>query len=186
MEMRQCAKGGHYYDASVYSECPYCQNQAAGPVSPVSVGATMPVMQPSFTQPAAPAAPSAAQEGRTVAVVKKDLGIDPVVGWLVCTEGADRGRDYRIHSDNNFIGRSEKMDVSIRGDETISRENHAIISYDTKEKKYYFSQGEGRSIVRVNGKALFTTCELSAYDEIEIGMTKLIFIPLCGERLEWK
>lgn len=29
---------------------------------------------------------------------------DPVVGWLVCIEGAAKGTDYRIHSQNNYIG----------------------------------------------------------------------------------
>ena len=128
---------------------------------------------------------SAKDSERTVAVLKKEIGIDPVVGWLVCIEGKEKGRDYRIHSDNNFIGRSERMDVCIRGDDTISRDNHAIISFDVRDKIYYFSPGEGRSIVRVNGKAIFSTIELKAYDTIEIGNTKLMFVPLCGEGFCW-
>ena len=36
---------------------------------------------------------------------------DPVVGWLVCIEGATKGNDYRIHSQNNYIGRSARMDI---------------------------------------------------------------------------
>jgi pSer/pThr/pTyr-binding forkhead associated (FHA) protein len=120
-----------------------------------------------------------------VALIKQEIGIDPVVGWLVCIDGKEKGRDYRIHSDNNFIGRSEKMDICIRGDETISRENHAVISFDSRDKVYYFSPGDGRSIVRLNDKAIFSTSQLQANDTIEIGKTKLMFIPLCGERFEW-
>lgn len=28
MEMKQCAKGGHFYDASIHAECPYCAKAA--------------------------------------------------------------------------------------------------------------------------------------------------------------
>lgn len=193
MQMKQCEKGGHYYDASIHSECPYCNKEAAGGTIPLDVGPTMPVTSGTSSDightrsmNVNSGAPGSSNEGRTIALIKQELGIDPVVGWLVCIEGLDRGRDYRMHSDNNFIGRSEKMDICIRGDETISRENHAIISFDTKDKIYYFSPGDGRSIVRLNGKALFSTSEIQAYDIMEIGKTKLLFIPLCGERFEWK
>lgn len=124
-------------------------------------------------------------DGRTIAIVHQDMGIDPVVGWMVCVNGKEKGRDYRIHSDNNYIGRSEKMDICIRGDETISRENHAVISYDSIGIIYYFSPGEGRNIVRYNGKAIFQTVELHAYDRVIVGKTELLFIPLCGETFEW-
>lgn len=124
-------------------------------------------------------------ERRTMAKVQYDLNMDPVVGWLVAVSGPEKGRDYRIHSDNNYIGRADSMDVCIRADDAISRERHAIISYDTRERLFYFAPGSGRSIIRVNGKAVLTMVELQAYDEIEIGMTKLLFIPLCGEKFEW-
>lgn len=193
MQMKQCAKGGHYYDASIHSECPYCNSGNAGETMPIDVGATMPVTSGTSSNVnhtrsinASVSKQVGKEEGRTIAVIKEEIGIDPVVGWLVCTNGTEKGRDYRIHSDNNFIGRSEKMDICIRGDETISRENHAIISFDTRDKIYYFSPGDGRSIVRLNYKALFMTSEIKAYDIIEIGKTKLLFIPLCGERFEWK
>lgn len=195
--MKQCPNG-HFFDQSRTNECPYCNSASANVnvTRPVfngpqgngapNIGVTVPVNQPQFVDHTRPInVASAGDSERTQAVLKKEIGIDPVVGWLVCVEGKEKGRDYRIHSDNNFIGRSEKMDVCIRGDDTISRENHAIISYDVRDKMYYFSTGEGRSIVRVNGKALFSTVELKAYDSVELGNTKLIFIPLCGEGFTW-
>lgn len=60
----------------------------------------------------------------------KKVGIDPVVGWLVCIKGPSRGRDYRIRSGRNGIGRSDAMDVPIAGDDTVSRENHAFLVYE--------------------------------------------------------
>lgn len=194
MEMRKCDRG-HYYDASMHPECPYCNKEGedigktmafgAGLTTGGTVGATQ-AMVSETTRPLFEAVSSGVDDGRTVALIQTDIGIDPVVGWLICVEGKERGRDYRIHTDNNYIGRSEKMDICLRGDETISRENQAVITYDALEKKYYLSPGDGRSIVRINNKAIFQTVPLEAYDRLVIGKTQLVFLPLCGEKFEWE
>jgi hypothetical protein len=188
MEMKQCAAGGHFYDASIHSECPYCTNANVGATMPIDLGRTMPLTQPvqgggdiGRTRPQG----NVGDAGRTVAIIKEELGIDPVVGWLVSVEGTEKGRDYRIHTDNNFIGRGEKMDICIRGDDTISRENHAVLTYDARGKTFYFAAGDGRSIVRLNDKPIFAATEINAYDVIEVGKTKMVFVPLCGEKFEW-
>lgn len=195
MEMRKCERG-HYYDASIHEECPYCNKESnvgmtmAFEASADDYNKTMALGADdsinNVTRPLFEAVQNAeSDDGRTVALIQKEIGIDPVVGWLVCVEGKEKGRDYKIHSDNNYVGRSERMDICIRGDETISRENQAVITYDTNEKKYYFSPGDGRSIVRVNDKAIFQTVDLKAYDRLVIGKTGLLFIPLCGDNFEW-
>jgi len=205
MEMRKCMNG-HYYDASVHASCPYCNSGSGDGVTVAmmpSGGFGAPPMQEEdsktvplgfqpgpapepaeeFTQPAGSGSDD--DDGKTVALIHQQTGIDPVVGWLVAVSGKEMGRDYRIHTDNNFIGRSDRMDICLRGDETVSRENHAIISYDSEDKVYYFSPGDGRSIVRVNGKAVFQTVMLNVYDKITIGKTELVFVPLCGPNFEW-
>lgn len=192
MEMRKCTNG-HYYDASIYHDCPYCLG-TGGSSGGRDDERTMPFLNSveeddSRTIPMAAAAPAKAaveDDERTVAIVRQNTGIDPVVGWLVCVEGREKGRDYRIHTDNNYLGRSEKMDICVRGDDTISRENHVIISYDSADKIYYCSPGDGRSIVRLNDKAIFQTVELKPYDRIMVGKTVLLFLPLCGQEFEWK
>lgn len=194
MEMKQCSNG-HFYDASKFTSCPNCNSPSANVnmTRPLEAGPTMPVSKgiQGFSNNSAansmntPIKKVSADSERTVALIKHKTGIDPVVGWLACIEGPDKGRDYRIHSDNNAIGRSESMDICIHGDNTISRENHAFISYDSKDRIFYFRPGDGRGIVRLNSKALFTTAEIAPYDTIELGETKLIFIPLCGERFDW-
>ena len=186
MEMRQCAQGGHYYDASIHPACPYCNQANIGATMALDLGHTMPITGAASAGDGHTRAQGGVGDiGRTVAIIKEEMGIDPVVGWLVCLDGSEKGRDYRIHTDNNFIGRSEKMDICVRGDDTISRENHAVISYDARDKVFYFTPGDGRSIVRLNDKGLFATSELQAYDIIEIGKTKLIFQPLCGNKFDW-
>ena len=116
---------------------------------------------------------------------KESAPFDPVVGWLVCIEGATKGTDYRIHSQNNYIGRSAKMDISIPEDSHISAENSAIIAYDNEDRVFYFGPGSGRNIVRVNGKPALSVEKIEAYDVLTVGTTKLLFVPLCGDRFDW-
>ena len=193
MEMRKCING-HYYDASVHQECPYCSNRASGgmtlPLEENGESLTIPLTTDSNSDGHTAALNYAinnadSDESRTVALIKEEKGIDPVVGWIICVEGNEKGRDYRIHADNNYIGRSSRMDICIRGDETVSRDNHAVISYDTVDNTYYFSPGDGRAIVRLNEKALFQTSEIKAYDKITIGKSSFLFIPLCGDEFHW-
>ena len=168
MEMKQCPSG-HYYDAAIHPQCPYCS------APHVDIGATVAVDRGGTAVP-----------GATVAVIKKKMGIDPVVGWLVCVEGAERGRDYRLHADNNFVGRDKSMDVCIEGDDTISREKHAVITCDLDTLSFYLTPKDGRSNPHLNGKPVFSTVELSPYDRIRLGQTTLLFLPFCGERFSWQ
>jgi hypothetical protein len=124
--------------------------------------------------------------GKTVGMYHQNEGFDPVVGWLVCTEGIDRGKDYSLHSDKNSIGRLQHNDIAILGDPSISRENHATIVFDTKKKQFRILAGEGRGIVYLNNEAVDFSHVLKDKDTIEIGKTKLLFIPLCGEKFSWE
>lgn len=110
---------------------------------------------------------------------------NPVVGWLVCIDGACKGADFRIHSQYNYIGRAHSMDICISGDSHISAERAAIIAYDDQEKLFSFGPGSGHNIVRVNGKMVMNAVQLNAYDELTVGLTKLLFVPLCSERFDW-
>ncbi len=161
---------------------------------PVSGGgsATLPVDGAGATAPVEKTAPVwgtrdsyGADDEKTKAFVTEANGVNPVVGWLVSLNGSQKGLDYRIHADNNYIGRSEQMDICVRGDDSISRVNHAVLAYDTRGKAFYFGNGEGRSLVRLNNEVVLSTVKLKAYDVIEIGRTRLIFIPLCGEGFDW-
>jgi hypothetical protein len=190
MAMISCSKG-HWYDNADFPECPYCKaaNEAT---TPIGVGETMPVNTIGRTQPlqSATSSPSSASSsdfdmGKTVPLIREKIGIDPVVGWLVCVGGKDKGRDYRIHSENNFVGRSEKMDICIKHDETISRENHTIISYNTHNRKFYIVFSAGRSLTLLNDEPVYSTMELKPYDLIVIGETELRFVPFCGENFDW-
>ena len=111
---------------------------------------------------------------------------DPVVGWLICVKGPNRGKDYRLHSGTNFIGRGKQSDICIDSDQAISTRNHASVSYDEREKVFYITKGEVRNPTYLNGKALRSDADLVIYDHIEIGNTELVFVPLCGEQFNWQ
>ena len=111
--------------------------------------------------------------------------IDPVTGWLVCIEGPQMGRDYRIMAEKNFIGRAEDMHIQILGDNRIARRNHAIIAYDPVKRNTLILPGESSGLTYHNNEAVYTT-ELNVYDIIQLGASKFLFIPLCGEHFEWE
>ena len=173
MRMKQC-ENGHFYDAAKHERCPYCvslqQGRGAGESVTVSLEGTD---------------AQGWKDDSTVSIIQKHAGADPVVGWLVCLEGKHKGDDFRLHSDNNFIGRDGSMDVPLTWDDTVSRKNHAMLTFDSLAVKFLLAPGEGRSIIRHNGQVVMGPVELKALDRIEIGETKLLFVPLCGEAFQW-
>ena len=145
MAMTRCSHG-HFYDAEKHSACPYCGVGAdivEEKTRRVSDRVGAPVA-PAARVVAAPISP-AADPGVTRAVFRDaSTGISPVVGWLVCVEGPDKGRDFRIHSEKNFIGRSPAMDIAVTGDESVSREKHASDCLRSQTARLLDSAGRGR------------------------------------------
>ena len=112
--MEQCSQG-HFFDSSKHTSCPWCgvgtdpdRTGSGGQDKTKNMqGApTPPPPQPNPPQ----AGGSGAATRRIVPTPDEPRGFDPVVGWLVCTEGPDRGRDYRLRTAKNFIGRAPEMD----------------------------------------------------------------------------
>jgi len=122
---------------------------------------------------------------KTVGYMEEKLGMNPVVGWLVCIYGKSKGKDYKLYGHINTIGRSNKMDVCLEDDKTISEENHARISYSDKNNRFYITPADGKNLFYVNGREILSPTQLNAYDIIDFGETVLIFVPLCCERFIW-
>ncbi|MCR4791194.1 MAG: FHA domain-containing protein [Lachnospiraceae bacterium] len=112
--------------------------------------------------------------------------VQPVVGWLVCTEGPDKGRDYRIHEGYNNIGRSQHMDICIAGDPKVSSQKHALIAFDPEEKAFFFSPGEGTNLLKYNGKLLMMPEKIGKGDILTIGDSKFRFVPFVDEDFSWE
>ena len=175
--MKQC-EHGHFYDETRFAACPYCRDGAAGAgESEGTAGKTVAVLRSG-------SAPSA-DEGKTVGIIQKKIGIDPAVGFLICIEGPDRGADYRLVAGRNFIGRLPSMDVALTADDTVSRDGHALVTYDAKYNRFSLLPGQSRGITYCNGEQVELPRPLAAYDVIEVGKSRLLFLPLCGERFQW-
>jgi hypothetical protein len=126
-----------------------------------------------------------AEEGRTIAYLQPRVGADPVVGWLVVTDGPDRGRDFRLHAGRNFVGRAPEMHVALTNDPYVSRERHAVVVYDPRGNRFRVAPGEATGLVYRNGETVDAPQELAAGDMVEMGQTKLRFVPLCTEDFRW-
>lgn len=191
MAIQECVNG-HLYDTDQYASCPYCQGdgnrinfgsaeigRTVGVAPGAEVGATVAPMGYAKQQ-------DRSDTGKTVGVFQKKMSFEPVVGWLVCIDGPEKGKDYKIYGRNNTVGRSEKMDICIKGDTTISRENHARLAYDEKHNAFHLIPAESTNTIYLNDEPVYVPAKLNDYDVIEFGDCKLVFTPFCNERFTWK
>ena len=104
MAMNRCNQG-HFYDTDKNSSCPWCgvpdMAAPAGEDSLKTVVARQNIPAAGMDARTArlnEVAEAIPEEWHTIALVKKKTGIDPVVGWLVCVDGLEKGKEYRVHS----------------------------------------------------------------------------------------
>lgn len=204
--MKLCPNN-HYYDSDRYSECPYCKSNQQG-VQPKSngirhkssgIGETSPVDDSDHTNSLQSNNNNFAR-GKTWGMYdfssaktkgmyggnETQSGISAyqrVVGWLVCTNGNDCGRDFRIHVDNNFVGRNDSCDIVIK-DPYVSAQ-HFTVTYDPLNDIYIASMSGGRAIVYINGQPLTSNHILQKGDKLKVGQTELVFIPLESSYVKW-
>ena len=108
------------------------------------------------------------------------------VGWIVVLDGPGRGASFTIFTGVSQIGRGEDQAVRLDfGDNSISRSQHAMVAYDTEQRKFFLGQGGKANIVRLNESPVLSTEELHTDDKIRIGETTLWFIALCGPEFDW-
>ncbi len=113
------------------------------------------------------------------------MNTPPVVGWVVCLTGTERGKDYRLHSEKNFVGRSTSMDVVLIDDKKIARDKHCSIQYDPKGNAFYLSPENG-NLTYMNDQMVDSPVLLKDGDKITIGETTLLFVPFCKEERVWE
>jgi Biotin-requiring enzyme/FHA domain len=131
--------------------------------------------------PPAPEGPA-----RTTFVRSADMQSDPVAGWLVVVKGPGRGSFQPVFPGMNPIGRDPSQRISLNfGDDTISRQEHAFITYDDEQRRFYLQHGGKANLIRVGDQPVLVPTELKANDLIRIGKTTLRFVPLCGSEFSW-
>lgn len=195
MKLIKC-ENGHYYDGDVFDSCPHCagngsessdnptQSSSAVQMRTDDVGviATEPITILESKIPG-----TIKTDGdKTVRYYDLEGDIEPVVGWLVCIKGSEFGRSFYLKAGKNFIGRNQLVnDVVLEGDNSVSREKHAIVIYDPKSRKFLAQPGTSSGLFYVNDTVVLQAVEIKARDFIAIGNAKLMFIPFCGPEFTW-
>ncbi len=189
--MIRCPQG-HYFDTARHGACPWCAKAepleriptpSPGPASPPP-GVTLPMPAPD--PPAPLTVPDDSTPTETVRPGIRPALKNAVVGWLVCVRGSNAGRDYRIRPERNFIGRSASMDIPLESDESVARDRHAIVSFDPRTREFWIQPGDSSGMVYLNGGAVHVPQRLKERDTIEIGRTKLVFVPFVNDRFQWE
>jgi hypothetical protein len=179
---------GHFYDDAKHKTCPHCETPP--PIAPrraVGEGVTMfgalvndaprAKVHVDMPQPATP------QDERTIGIFRAEKGCDPVVGWLVCVEGREKGRDFRLRAGRNEIGRALRSDVALVDDERVSRHNHCSIIFEPRRCTFHLVYGDGECFI--NGKPLGESAALREGERMEIGGSAFVFVPFCKEGRTW-
>jgi len=123
---------------------------------------------------------------KTVGFYSSEIGIEPVVGWLVCTEGPHLGEDFRLKSGRNFIGRSSGMDVAITKDNTVSRERHTAVVYEPKGNLFIVQPGDSKELSYLNDEVVLSPVRINVNDRLSVGQSVLMFIPCCSADFKWE
>ena len=175
---------GHFYDDAKFEVCPHCAKERNGNALDFADEKTVAKISRDKAMEDLTQYIGTDGDEKTISIFTKRAGADPVVGWLVCEDGAEKGRDYRIHSGRNFVGRVDKMDVVVKDDPEITREDHCSVVYDPKTGSFMLAPGHG-TITFLNGEHLGQPKEVCEGDVIEIGSSKFVFIPFCKGGRKW-
>lgn len=184
MGITRCS-AGHYYDDQKFSSCPHC-GVALSPYNCADEEKTIAKHHIDTSENELTLSKYAMQDdqsGKTIGIAKAGLHSLPVTGWLVCVHGNEKGRDYRLHSGRNFIGRSMSSDVAICDDVQISRENHCSVVFDPNSQTFSICAGKGISYL--DNELLQEPMQITSDMVLTLGDTKLILIAFSTEGRIW-
>jgi len=107
-----------------------------------------------------------------------------VVGWLVIIAGPGRGKVLPLGYGVNDLGQGAGARLRLDfGDESIIHENQAAIIYTMRSRRFYLqSVATGTWL---DGRMIRESVELKGNETLQIGQTRLRFVPLCGSGFDW-
>lgn len=192
MSIIRCEKGLHFYDDTKYDTCPHCQLQKdrmlkhtmQEQMTVAMYSEEIPKLEEYVLQ-SENRKITANDYGRTVGYFSPVRGNDYVTGWLVCIQGPEKGRDYRLHHGFNRVGRSMNMDIFVPDDPAISRETHCSIVYDARSNRFYAVPGKG-TLTYVNQELLEYQKTLNGGERLQLGDSCFEFIAYCREGHTWE
>ena len=111
---------------------------------------------------------------------------EPVVGWLICIKGPNLGQCFNIYAGKNSLGRSNTNKIIVNKDKSISRDKHSWIIYEPKNRDFFAQPGDSSGLTYVNDEVIMQATKLEKKSIIEVGNTRLMLIPLCGDEFSWE
>ena len=100
-----------------------------------------------------------------------------IVGLLFSYDTNPIGQIFNIHEGRNLIGRDAGNDICITSDSQVSGK-HSVIQYLAADGKFRIKDELSSNGTFVNEELKTDTYELSTFDVIRVGSTKLIFIAI--------
>ncbi len=171
MNLIKC-ENNHFYDSEKFLSCPHCANKVAEPTVRDILG----------------------EEQKAVCTDPPEMytALDPskittkkTVGWLVCISGNMLGESFILREGDNRIGRAASMDVSLAYEPTVSRDRHAIITYDSAHNSFVLRTSEHEGQILCNNKIIKNRKTIKNRDIITLGDCSLLFVALCGADFRW-
>ena len=193
---------GHYYDNSLFPECPYCKKngmQTQFSSNSEFAGAMFGAKskQPNRLQvvenqhismvPENPT--SLSKDSETIMGFKVGkYNIIPLAGWLVCTSGKDKGKDFPVNTEKTMIGRSSSgmYTVDLTEDRICLNSAVASIAYVRDSRSFMISPVPGSNLpLFLNTVDIHFPITLNDNDRINIGKTTLVFVSFCNINFDW-
>ena len=117
--------------------------------------------------------------------LRKECGLSlkeerPVCAWLVCIEGARKGKSYVISFGENFVGTDRDNEIQVLGDEKmIGKFTLIIFDKGTKEANLIPARADG--IVYMDNKPIYDKYVIKNKDILEIGGSKFMYVDFLTE-----
>ncbi len=212
MDLQKCELG-HFFDGDEYELCPICGGSPILPkqdIPPIedeklhvwepfdewetksswetqSGDATVNVMTEGVTEDAADGLTETLSfQAKESEEQVEEAALQPVAGWLVCVEGKNCGKAYELHEGQNSIGRGEGLQIDLKGEDSVSREGHANVVYDSKNNCFYAIPVVSSSVYYIDGNKIVLSPEKLVKNSIlTIRGVKLMLIPCCDEVFRW-
>jgi hypothetical protein len=111
---------------------------------------------------------------------------DPPTGWLVAVEGPGKGTVMTLGMGLNSIGRGPEPRVSIPfEDDSISRGKCFVVVYDSVNRVFFVTPGEGKTLTYIGTSPILEKTELVSGIELKVGDSKFRFVAFCGVEFDW-
>ncbi len=117
--------------------------------------------------------------------LRKECGLSlkeerPVCAWLVCIDGARKGKSYVISFGENFVGTDRDNEIQVLGDEKLLG-RFTLIFFDRKTREAILIPARADGIVYMDNKPVYDKYVLKNKDILEIGDIKFMYVDFLSE-----